>query len=258
MLHGAYADHHHMMHDFEPCFVDRPGWQRIYIDLPGMGSTPARSWIHNQDDMLDVLLSFLTEVVPSRQLVLAGVSYGGYLARGLVHQLGSRIDGVCLIVPMVYGFDRELDVPPAVTLVRNDELGSELAPDETDMYDALVVQDRTVLELIRSQIAPAARRADGQFVQNLLNGANASFSFNPDSDRPPLSGPSLFVLGRQDSTVGYRDAWTVLENYPRASFAVLDRAGHLAAYDQPVLVRALVNEWLDRLQGHRASGSADW
>ena len=247
MLHGAFADHHHMVHDFEPCFVGRQGWQRIYIDLPGMGRTP-KSWIQNQDDVLDVLLSFVADVVPSGPLVVAGVSYGAYLARGIVHHLASRIDGVCLIVPMMYRLDRELDVPPAVTLVRDDELRSELGPDEIEMYDGLVVQDRTILEVIRRQLAPAARLADGQFVEQLLNGASASFSFDPDALSAPVSGPSLFVLGRQDSVVGYRNAHTILESYPRATFALLDRAGHLAAYDQPVLVTALVNEWLDRLE----------
>ena len=100
--------------------------------------------MQNQDDVLAVLSSFVADVVPS------GPSWWracrtGYLARGLVHQMGFRIDGVCLIVPMMYRLDRELDVPPAVTLVRDDELRSELGPDEIEMYDGLVVQDRTIL-----------------------------------------------------------------------------------------------------------------
>ena len=31
------------------------------------------------------------------------------------------------------------------------------------------------------------------------------------------------LLGRQDSSVGYKDAWSILDNYPRGTFAVLDR-----------------------------------
>ena len=36
---------------------------------------------------------------------------------------------------------------------------------------------------------------------------------------------TLILLGRQDSSVGYKDAWSILDNYPKATFAVLDKAG---------------------------------
>ena len=54
--------------------------------------------------------------------------------------------------------------------------------------------------------------------------------------------------GRQDSAVGYVDAWHVLENYPRATYAVLDRAGHGLGEEQKGLFRALAGEWLDRVE----------
>jgi hypothetical protein len=58
--------------------------------------------------------------------------------------------------------------------------------------------------------------------------------------------------------VGYRDAWTILERYPRATFAVLDRAGHNLAIEQERLFAALVGEWLDRVEEarSRSEGSA--
>ncbi len=56
------------------------------------------------------------------------------------------------------------------------------------------------------------------------------------------------MTGRQDSTVGYSRAWELLEQYPRATFAVLDRAGHALPHEQPELLRALVTEWLDRVR----------
>ena len=50
--------------------------------------------------------------------------------------------------------------------------------------------------------------------------------------------------------VGYRQAWDILENYPRATFAVLDRAGHCLEIEQEVLFHALAGEWLDRVREH--------
>jgi hypothetical protein len=39
-----------------------------------------------------------------------------------------------------------------------------------------------------------------------------------------------------------------VENYPRVTVALLDRAGHLAMVHQRTLFTALVHEWLDRLE----------
>jgi len=57
------------------------------------------------------------------------------------------------------------------------------------------------------------------------------------------------VTGRHDHVVGYRDAFGLLEHYPRATFAVLDDAGHNAILEQPRVVGALLTEWLRRLPG---------
>jgi pimeloyl-ACP methyl ester carboxylesterase len=101
MLHGWPTDHRHMVADMEPLFQARPGWRRIYPDLPGMGRTPGAAWITRQDHMLEVVVAFLQQVAPDQRYVVAGTSYGGYLARGLVHQQGAMMDGVLLMVPAV-------------------------------------------------------------------------------------------------------------------------------------------------------------
>jgi pimeloyl-ACP methyl ester carboxylesterase len=61
--------------------------------------------------------------------------------------------------------------------------------------------------------------------------------------------PVLFVLGRQDSVVGYRTAVELMDHYPRATVAVLDRAGHILPWEQPAVFNALIRDWLDRVEG---------
>lgn len=39
-----------------------------------------------------------------------------------------------------------------------------------------------------------------------------------------------------------------LENYPRGTLTVLDRAGHNLQIEQETLSNALVNEWFDRVE----------
>jgi hypothetical protein len=43
-------------------------------------------------------------------------------------------------------------------------------------------------------------------------------------------------------------SWELLDNYPRATFPVLDRAGHFVNIEQDVLCQALMREWLDRVE----------
>ena len=60
--------------------------------------------------------------------------------------------------------------------------------------------------------------------------------------------PTVIVAGRLDSTVGYAAATDLLDHYPHASLAVVDDAGHALPHEQPELLRALLTEWLARVE----------
>ena len=71
---------------------------------------------------------------------------------------------------------------------------------------------------------------------------------------PAYANPTLILAGRQDASVGYAAAWRLLEHYPRATFAVVDRAGHALLHEQVGLATALLGEWLDRVGERRTAG----
>ena len=52
------------------------------------------------------------------------------------------------------------------------------------------------------------------------------FSFDLIEAEKTFEEPTLIIAGRRDTTVGYRDAWSILDSYPRATFVALDRADH--------------------------------
>jgi pimeloyl-ACP methyl ester carboxylesterase len=96
------------------------------------------------------------------------------------------------------------------------------------------------------ELLAEVRIADHPFNDRLEEAAPASFEVDP---HPPLfGGPTLILTARQDHLCGYRDAWDLLDNYPRATFAVLDRAGHFVNIEQDVLCHAIMREWLDRVE----------
>ena len=62
-LHGGSVDHREIMGALEPVFADRPGYRRLYPDLPGMGRTPAPETIDSTDAVLELLLGLVDEVI---------------------------------------------------------------------------------------------------------------------------------------------------------------------------------------------------
>ena len=256
MLHGWSVDHHHMMSSMEPLFKHRDGWKRIYLDLPGHGKTPGKDWITNQDKILDVVLDFIDNVIPGQRLVVAGASAGAYLARGVVHHRLASMDGLLLAVPLIVANDSERHVPSPTTLVADSTLVSKLEPDEVDLFQFAVVQSQKVVDFFRTNYMSAGETGDQSFQSTIReHPGNYAFSFDVDTLPSPCPAPTLIVTGRQDSMVGYRNAWEILENFPRGTFAVLDRSGHFLEIEQEDLFRTLAGEWLDRVKEYAGVAS---
>lgn len=245
-LHGWPLDHRAMVGALEPMFEKRQGWKRIYPDLPGMGKTKGPDWLRTQDQMLDTIIDLLERVIPGERFSLAGLSYGGLLAQGLVYRLADRVDGLFLIVPSM-GPEETRDLPPH-SVVHMEPINFDGVADENivGFKNIAVVRTQEHLEAWKRDIIPGLKAADEGFLSRLRK--NYAFSFDITKLPKPFTKPALFLHGRQDSVCGYRDAWKVLESYPRATYVVLDRAGHSLQMEQPVLYEALTNEWLDRVE----------
>ena len=246
LLHGMPLDHRSMANDMEPLFTNRHGWRRLYPDMPGMGKTRAADWITHQDQVLDLVIDFIDKVIPGEHLVVAGASYGAYLARGLVHHRGSQVDGLFLWVPLIETDLAKLKLPQHLVVHEDPAFLAALTPDEQDMKDFIVAQSMDLLNTSRQFIGPAGEIADREFLGRLNQ--KRTFSFEVDALPAPFPAPTLILAGRQDNWVGYREAYNLLDSYPRASFAVLDRAGHALSSESKMLFRALANEWLDRVE----------
>ncbi len=242
ILPGIPSDHGVMERFMEPLFMQRNGWLRIYPDLPGTGRTPGVDRLTTQDQMLDTMLAFIDAVIPGQRFVLAGLSYGGYLARGILYHRAASIDGLLLCAPAVTAPPVQAHLPKRTTLVENPELIARLGP---GIASLVVVQSPEVIEAVRA-VAAEVGFADHSFLERLETAG--PFSFDVDQLPIPFGSPTLILTARQDNICGYRDAWDLLDNYPRATFAVLDRAGHFVNIEQDALCHALMREWLDRVE----------
>lgn len=244
MIHGYYPDHRLMAGCMEPVFRNKAGYKRIYLDLPGMGESDSAEWITDSDKMLQIIIDFINKVLPDENFLLAGQSYGGYLSRGIIYKMQERVDGVALICPLILPDFAKRNVPEHIVIAKNKALLSELSPVDAEDFDSSVVmQSRRIYERYQNEVMCGVNIANSLFLQTLQKNGYA-FSFDIDGSMPLFKKPALMLLGRQDSCVGYKDAWNILENYPRATFAILDGAGHNLQIEQQETFTSLMHGWL--------------
>jgi pimeloyl-ACP methyl ester carboxylesterase len=254
-LHGAGVDHREAMGALEPLFAERPGYRRIYPDLPGMGRTPAPETVDSNDAVLDVLLGLVDALVGEEALLVVGHSLGGYFARAIANRRPRQVAGLALVCST--GSQGDDDRRPEHVVLHADgnlDPDGALGPEQAaEFRDYLVVQTPETLARYRETVAPGVALADQAALGRIFQ---RWWLRTPPESGAPYPNPTLIVAGRQDATVGYEASWRLLEHYPRASFAVLDRAGHALPHEQGRLLAALLAEWLDRVAEHRAATTA--
>ncbi|MBY8988056.1 MAG: alpha/beta hydrolase [Candidatus Lokiarchaeota archaeon] len=226
-LHGFTLDHRVLEGCMEPIFNKRNGYKRIYFDLPGMGKTKAESWIKNSNQMLNLCIEFIKRIIPKQRYLIVSESYGSYLARGIIYKNPKYVEGALFICPVMKAEQNKRSLPKNNNLITQPNV--------------------KMLDRYKKEIQPAIDIANTTFLNEFAK-RGYPFSFDVDEKIKSFEKPSLFLLGRQDLTVGYRDAWDIVEKYPYATFAILDQAGHGLQVEQEELFNALVNEWLDRIE----------
>ncbi|USG64598.1 alpha/beta hydrolase [Brevibacillus ruminantium] len=250
MLHGFAPDSRLLLRCMENLFSDQlHGWKRIYVDLPGMGKSPGKEWINSSDDMLQAVLDFIEEVIPHQDFVIVGESYGAYLARGIIAKQFERVKGLAMICPLIEPEKSKRDTPEHVVLYKDESFLSTLSREEYEEFTSIaVIQDEYNWRRFDEEILSGVKIADEEFLGRIKK--NYAFSFDIDQLPSTFTHPVVILTGKQDSIVGYKDAWKIIEQFPHASYAVLDRAGHNLQIEQADLFESLMLEWLRRVEKH--------
>lgn len=253
MLHGGYLDHRHMMDEMEPAFSDLDGWKRIYPDLPDHGETGSADGVGNYDDILRVVMQFTDKVFPGQRFAVAGMSAGGHLARGLVTKRRQQVIGVMLNATSFVIDPKNRTLPEPSTILEVDEFEELAGPGLNMLRYVQPIRDKKIADWYHRNFAPARALLSETDAQASWEPENYAFSFDLGLEDEPFEGPSLILCGRQDTVVGFEDAWPVYKDYPRATFAVLDWAGHMIEPACRDLFRALVADWLKRMEVDEAA-----
>ncbi len=243
ILHGWGMDLRIMSGCMEPVFLEYDElFMRIYIDLPGMGGSKAGDGIHNSDDMLRVILALLDEIIPGQEFLVAGESYGGLLARGIVMARPLYVKGLLLICPVMKAGYRRGTVEELRVVKRDEKLLGELTEEERQSFSYMnVCLTRSVWERYKTDIYGAILDQDRHFLDEVLDG---TFTYDVDDPGAPFEAPALIITGRIDTEVGYKDQFELMKMYPKGTYIAIADGGHNVQIEQPEIFTAVVSGWV--------------
>ena len=200
-------------------------------------TTVGVSSLNSNDDVVALMTAFVGRVADGPFLLL-GHSYGGYVARGIVARQPESVLGLALLCPVG---ERSRDVPQQTLVHTEAEAYDELGPDQRAGFDEyFVIRTRATARRYRDCVVPGTTLVDEEALGRIFTGWSIAIDANA------FTAPTLIAAGRLDSSVGYASAVDLLPGYPRATLAVLDRAGHALPHEQPALLKALLHDWLAR------------
>ncbi len=245
-LHGLTTDRRLMLEAFEPAFAARPGWRRVYLDLPGHGASSANLAAASADGLAGSLVELVRALGGTPPPALVGHSYGGYLALAVLREVGD-LSGVFLACPVLEPDLGLRVVPPQRFTVIDEQL--EFADDEERAtFDGEVaLRSRAVLDAFRRAVDPAHRVTQRGFLAYVRRryALSATWSHAVRVFERPLH----VVCGQDDYWAGYADALALVRLARRCRMTVLPGCGHLLPIEAGDAMRAELGVWLDQLGG---------
>lgn len=242
MVHGMGVDHRLLL-PLDAALEAAGGWERIYLDLPGFGQTPALPAPGGLPELADWLDDVVGELVGQDRFALLGNSLGGLLVREVLARRGDQVAGLALIAPVVDPDPEQRDVPERTVLEKDEALLAELDEDDAEPFlEMAVIQTRPVWENFREHVLPGVRAVDTDAVERLEHRYVLEGPL-PEERFGEVDRPTLMVTGRQDDKVGWKDQLALAEHFPRLTLAMLDRTGHNVHLDQEAAVSAMVRNW---------------
>jgi 3-oxoadipate enol-lactonase len=220
------------------------GWQRIAVDLRGFGLSDAPDLGYSLPTYADDLAALL-DALQVDDVVLCGLSMGGYVAFEFLRRYRERVRGLVLMDTRA-----EAD-SPEVRRARDQQIS--LAREQ----GAAVIAETMVARML----APDTLRRNPTLAEQVrammvatpvpgITGALAAMRDRPDSTTllGSLEGlPTLVMVGEQDEMTPPASHEAMAAAIPGAKLAVIPGAGHLPPLEMPEAVTHVLAAFLRNL-----------
>jgi 3-oxoadipate enol-lactonase len=228
-----------------PQFAAVPsGWRAVAPDFRGLGRSPrgvppARDV---RDHAQDVWA--LVDALGLGQVVLAGLSMGGYVALEAWRQRPASVRGLVLADTRA---EPDTDEAGAKRRVMQDKARREGVAAVVDaMLPGLLGATTQVADPhLAVQVRAWAAEATPDGVVDALEALRTRPDSRPDLGR--IGIPTLVIVGEEDTLTPPAAARTIAEGIAGASLVTIAGAGHLANVEQPKAFNTALAAWLARL-----------
>lgn len=217
----------------------------IAPDLRGFGESAPGAEV-TMEQYADDLGALLDELEID-QVVLAGLSMGGYIAFAFHRKYPDRVLGLVLVDTRPQADTDQVRANRVATATKVKEQGATVLADDmlSKLLSPATVNNKP--NLVRTVHAMMSRQPVPGIVAALQ-----AMAARPDS-RPMLGGisvPTLIVVGADDTITPVADAEAMVEAIPGAELVIIPQAGHLSNLEQPEAFNQALRTFIaTRLQG---------
>ena len=241
LVHGHGVDHRILL-ALDEVLATAGIFQRIYVDLPGMGGTAALDDAGGLPEIADWLEQLIRRQCGDRPFAMIGNSLGSLLAQEMGDRFGAQVVGIAMLAPLVYLAHSQRTVPPREILLQDSELLAGLPVQDADHYKQMsVLQTVENWQRFRTHVMPGIRAVN---LRSLAKLSKRYFLDELPVERTgQLACPVLMLCGRQDHVTGFADPRRLAARYPSAEIVVVPSAGHNVHLDQPDIVAEEITGW---------------
>jgi YbgC/YbaW family acyl-CoA thioester hydrolase len=241
-IHGYPLDHSM----WEPQLEAFDGWMRIAPDLRGMGQSDAPDLGYSMATYAEDLLALMT-ALGLEQVVLCGLSMGGYVAFEILRRAPDRIRGLILMDTRAEADTAEIRKARDAEAAKAREGGAEAIA--AGMIGRLFAPSAAVE---RPEMVDQVRRVMASTPHSGLLGAIGALRDRPDSFSllPRLTElPALVVVGEEDKLTPPDRAQAMADALPHGELVVIPGAGHLSPLERPEAVNTALSAFLQPFSG---------
>jgi pimeloyl-ACP methyl ester carboxylesterase len=198
------------------------------------------------DEMADDVVELLDVLHITEPVVLGGLSMGGYVALSLAVRHPIRIRGLMLMDTRAAA-----DTPEAARTREATALAVLAAGRATSLVETMMPRLFCPMTLAQrpERVAPLRDVMEAMSPQGIA-GALRGMAGRPDR-RPDLAGiavPTLVLVGAEDVITPPTEVEAMAGAISNARFETIPQAGHMAPYENPSAVNAVILDFLRGLE----------
>ncbi len=234
-LHGLSLDKESTSNFFEP-FLSASKYQRIYLDLPGMGNSPALKQATTHQIVLAVI-SAIKQIIGNHPFVIYGHSFGGYVAQAIANVLSDQVLGLFLIGPVVTAQRSKRILGQHTNVFVDRVMPINNQEFFQDFLDVNVIITSKSWQNFQRLMIPGFKKADNTFIKT-LQGNSYPLPNENELKSKNYSVPFTIMVGKNDQIVGYKEQLRLATNSELGEIFLLNKTGHNLMVDQPALTKS--------------------